>query len=515
MSLNLVPRREVHPVYAEREKQWRFLRASYLGGQEWYSQGVTGQIGPFIRRGTITGTHPSTYTLEESSRLWRHERERDERYTRRRRASVYENIFRPYVDMQAASIAHACSKLELPASLEYLRSNIDRWGQDAEMFRFRRIAWSHVFQTIYVLFDKPRIDVMPASQLAEQQLGLRTYAQILSPLQLIDWSWNASTMEFRWALIEETNPLDRTPPDERGEGGPGGDQAQWTRLYRPGLCIRYRDGKEMERLMAPPFVPITVQFGVGQDPEQAEPLGLELNSDVADIALSIFNKRSWLTDEEQSHCFNQVFLKAPDGIITDETDRTLGNHTYIAADDMRFVAPDVAPMQHLMASIERDKSTMRQMMGLETKGEASMAAKSGIALQLEQQNVSTLFAGYATAAEVGERNFWRMAARMEGVSPDEIKVEYAKDFSYLDIAGRYSMIIRAILEGGLTGKAKAELQKLIFAAAAPDIDPIVRDAVFLDLDEGVAELELAPVMAGEEDADDAMGGRPPMFGGRR
>jgi hypothetical protein len=500
-----------HPLYAKNERRWKFLRAAYVGGAEWYDQGETWTLGPFtIAAATGKDTH-TTLSAVESNRLWRHEREKDVRYQRRLRMSVYENIFRPHIDTLAASIAKACKKLDLPPQMEYLHADTDRWGCTMQGFRLRRLSWAHVFGHVGILLDKPTFEgEPPPSEMHERAAGIRTYCQILTPLAILDWQRNADhTQSFDWAYFREQKPAIRTAPDEPEAENP--EEHEYTRLLRPGLSIRYRDGVEYERTSGPPFVPLVVQFAQGQDPEQAEPVGVDCNGDVADLAELRFNKKSWLTDQEASQCFNQASVESVDG-IDKAMDLALGTHTYVGA-KFSWQAPDVAPMQHLMQSIDRDAGTSREMMGLETKGETSQAAKSGVALQMEGQNISALFSGYATAAQDAEERIWRMAAELEGVDPDLVVCEYASDFSAMDANARFQTIVTAIEKGGFTGKALAELQKQLWMAANPDAAPELQSDVFEDIDAGADE-SLVPVVPafGKPPGGNPFGGSPAESG---
>jgi hypothetical protein len=155
-------------------------------------------------------------------------------------------------------------------------------------------------------------------------------------------------------------------------------------------------------------------------------------------------------------------------------------------------------MEHLMASMDRDTSEMRRMMGVETKGETSQAAKSGVALQLEQQNMSSLFASYAAAAEAGEVALWKMAARLEGADPEAVEVLYVRDFSALDAMARFGTLTSALnMPDGFKGEARAELLKQVFLAAHPDCEPEKRDLVFAEINAEVAAAKSASEAARE------------------
>ncbi len=505
-----------HPYYCKRFRRWKLNRAAYIGGDEWYGQGDTYQLGPFtIQPATPGKTGHTTGPLRESNRLWRHEREKDPRYFRRLRMAAYENVFGPQINTIAATVAKSCRNVKLPEGMEYLETNTDRWGQDMATARMRRIAWAHVYGHVYTLLEKPAYvpepsplaavtastesaeytsaetdePVGPPSRMHELQAGIRVYACTLSPLDLLDWNWDADAMAFRWALIRVTRPAERVAPDEQAEPV---SPCTWTKLYRPGQWVLFKDGVPEESGPAPDVVPIVVQFAVGQDPAEAEPVGIPVNDDVTDIVELRFNKSSWLNDMESAQCFNQAHIKTGDGSALDnDTEQALGVHTYIGAEEFDWVSPSTDPMTHLMNSMDRDAATMRQMGGVETKGETSQAAKSGVALQLEQQNMGSLFAMYAAAAEAGERAIWRMAAMLEGMDPEAVIVEYVRDFSALDASARFGTLTTALTVGQFTGMAKAELQKQIWMAANPEAEHEVRDKVFAEIDAEAARADAA------------------------
>lgn len=474
---------DLHPLYQLHQSQWRTLRAAYVGGREWHSQGTTFRFGNSVIA-AATGKTGLTWSGAEHQYLFRHPREKDERYEIRKRSSTYENVIRPLVTTVAATVSKACKRCELPMGMDYLMSDVDRAQMDMATFRLQRNAWSHVFPHIFVLLGKPEGAAQP-SRMHELAAGVRTYAQIVTPLDLIDWQWNAQDRMFDWALIVERLPQERMPPD-MGKGEPT-TEVCYTRLEKPGEWIRYANGEEYDRgRTGYDFVPMTIQYGLGQDPESAEPIGIDLLSDAVDKAIEAFNKESWLCDMLQNQCFNQAFFKPLEGAIQEELEISVGSSTYVPAESFAWAAPDTAPMEQMRASIGEDKATIRQMLGVETKGETSQASKSGIALQLEQTSASSMFAGYAAAAEAGERNIWRMAAVMEGENPDDVLVEYARDFSALETAARFDQLMAAV--GTFAGKAAAELKKQIFIAVHPDAEADVLAEVYDAID---AEVEAA------------------------
>lgn len=511
-----LPLHDYHPIYQTHIAQWRTLRAAYLGGREWNGQQDTYDLGPLtIRTATPSKTGWWTGSLREHRYLWRHPREKDERYRVRLRASTYENVIRPIVTTVAATLAKACKTCELPPALEYLATDVDRALTDLAAFRLQRLIWAHVYPHIFVLLERPPGPPQP-SRMHEIALGQRTYAKIIPPLDLLDWRWNEERREFDWILLAEDRPYERVPPDERMPEEQRGGKTRWTRLIQPGKWTRQKDGQTYATgETGVDWVPLVIQYGVGQDPECAEPLGIDTLSDAVDKAIERFNKESWLTELEMNQTFNQAVIKSD--LPYDELEVAVGTNTYVLADAFAWVAPSIEPHKHIAASIDRDTQTIRQMLGVEMRGEQSQAEKSGIALQLEQQSMSSMFSGYAAAAESAERAIWRMAAVMEGADPDAVRVEYARDFSALEAQARFATIMEVLTNGGLDGMARAELQKQAFLAAHPDCEDDVRGAVFTEIDAGVkraeeqraAQVEALKAMAMERLASEASKGPMP------
>lgn len=483
---------DVHPLYALHSRQWDTLRRLYMGGREFHSAGTTYQLAGLVVQAATPGkTGFTSFSGQEHRYLWRHPREKDARYEVRKRASTYENVIRPLVTTIAATVSRACKKCELPPTLEYLSTDVDRAQMDLATFRLQRISWAHVYPHVFSYLQKPQGEGQP-SRMHELAAGLRTYVQLITPLDLLDWQWNAQTRLFDWALLRDRRAYERPAPDE-GKSAASEDVC-YTRLIKPGEWIAYANGEEYERgATGVDFVPLAIQYGLGQDPESAEPLGIDLLSDAADKAIEAFNKESWLTDQEMVQCFNQAQYKPLEGSPPEDFELAVGTGTYIPAEVFSWQAPSVEPMSHLLASIANDKSTIRQLLGVETKGETSQAAKSGVALQLEQSSMSAMFAGYAAAAEAGERAVWRMAAMMEGANPDDVLVEYARDFSALETGARFEQLMVAVDK--FEGRAQAEIKKQIFVAVHPDAEPEVLDEVYAAIDAEVEAAEEAKAAA--------------------
>jgi hypothetical protein len=494
-----------HPEYLVRKSGWAFLRNAYLGGEYWYNSGETcPKIGPFseARRVATDNFTRHVYDIQEDGYLYRHEREDNSKYARRQRASVYLNYVKPNVDTLASIVASALKVEKLPESIAHLKDDADRMNSTLEAFNRQLCIWSVVYGHSCVMAEFPEVEPGEVNSLQdEKEQGLLPYMRIVTPLELLDWSWNPKLRAFDWVEIIETLPLDRKPHQGTKEGQPG----VVTRVIKPEGWTRYEDGvardsaKYQVNLGFAPIIPIYAQ----PDRDTPEPLGISPMRDAAEMALLSYNTLSWKTDEEMSHCFNQLILKTEDE-IDKEMDRALGNSTYIAADGAQYLAPDTQTMKHLDDSLTKQAHRARATLGLETKGEEAQAEKSGTALQLERENMDAILKGYLAQLRVGMQSVLRMMAVIQGDEPASVEVGTRPTFTQLAASTQFERVLSAVRDGGISGKARAELQKQMFLAAHPDPQVDLVADVFADIDTTAEQ----PTAEGEPLPEDAAPARP-------
>lgn len=483
-----------HPVYRRNIATWRFLRDAYVGGDYWYTAGQTHEVGPFTPYSTSDKLQVPTYNLVETNRLWRHEREKEVKYQRRMRASVYLNFLKANVDTVASIVASAIDVEKLPDALQHLEDDCDRKGTSLQGMIRQLAIWSIVHGHTHVLWDLPDPEGPMPSLYHERQAGVLPYLCPVSVCDMVDWRYNAITRAYDWVEVQELQPLQREPHAEPNEMQP-----RITRVFDTDGWVRYADGAPMDgevQAYKYGFVPLVTLFSQ-PDHASAEPIGVSPMRDAAELALLTFNMLSWKTDEEQQHCFNQLVLNTKDD-ITPEMDVALGTSTYVAAEGAQYLAPDTKTMEHMDLGIAEHAARMRQMIGIETKGEGSQAAKSGTALQLERENMDAILSGYLTHLVSGVKAMLRMGALIVGANPDEVEVGTRPVFSQMAAAAQFDTMLRAMNEGGMQGVARAELQKQVFLAAHPDPEPDLIAEVFGNIDSGAARADQSEQMAHEQ-----------------
>jgi hypothetical protein len=275
-------------------------------------------------------------------------------------------------------------------------------------------------------------------------------------------------------------------------------------VYPGGWTLYSQDGAEIAAGAGPAEVPVWTTVRE-QHPLEAEPIGVSLVEDVAELAKLVYNKFSWLTEEQRNHAFNQWFLKSPEPIARlDQV--AFGSATYLGGfEDAKILSPSVEPMDHLESSMQNDiRARARGILGLETN--ESGAVRSGIAIALEREETGAVLAGLAKTFETAKRNWITGAARMVGAPEEDVVVRVDRDFSDLSAGQRTGQILDALKSNLYSGEAKARMQKELAVALLPNLSVEQRMELDAAIDAGVAESEMMraaamTAMTPEEDED--------------
>lgn len=156
------------------------------------------------------------YTLN-SDYLFTHSRETSEDRSFRLRRVVYYNYCRSVVDV---CVSHLYKKEIIreskePGYAEFLR-NIDLRGNSVDAFMSQFVApMALVFGTVYVLVDMPAVTDEIVSSYEESLRSIRPYANVIMPLDLVDWDTDRFG-RFNWVKIREVVPQDPSPLTSRG-----------------------------------------------------------------------------------------------------------------------------------------------------------------------------------------------------------------------------------------------------------------------------------------------------------
>lgn len=164
------------------------------------------------------------YSSPCSSYLWKHRSEEGWEYEERQARACHTRLFGRVVDILSSVI------LKNPVKVDWdkfentifakIRDDMDLIGTNIDNFRRELLSKMKTFGRAHVLVDMESlpdgVKVETAAQ--EQALGLRPYAKILTPLDIIDWKLDARG-RIIWVVIREEYEPEREPGQELKEKG--------------------------------------------------------------------------------------------------------------------------------------------------------------------------------------------------------------------------------------------------------------------------------------------------------
>jgi hypothetical protein len=154
---------KVNPVYAENAQRWQFLYESYEGGVK-YQQG---------------------------NHLLRYANERQNAYGDRIKATPLDNHCASVISVYNSFLFRVEPERALPSlqgeDLVNFMRDTDMDGRNINQFMKDVATWASVYGHTYILLAKPNIGAVTLAD--EMENEVRPYANIISPLAMLDWNW--------------------------------------------------------------------------------------------------------------------------------------------------------------------------------------------------------------------------------------------------------------------------------------------------------------------------------------
>ena len=443
---------KTHPQYAEFIDEWRFYISAYFGGK-------------MYRDGNYLLQHP----FESSTN-----------YRRRKQTSYYYNYCGPVVDI---FVSHLFRK-EAVRDFGSLSSDplFDAFWWDADLdgntFRhFMREAQrlASIYGRVSVIVDKPQ--ALASNRAEAEALGIRPYISLVTPENLVDWSYVRLPSSGRFVLdsvkIKEAEDQYRIWTREGWEmwqlAGKGGDvrlvESGWHGLGEVPLVNLYNK-----------------QSGIKM-------AGISDIQDIADINRNIYYLCSDAREIIENTAFPMLAMPYSRG---GEEEREIGPHNIIQFDPAEtnskpyWLEAPHSSLSEIREWVRQDISEIYRIakLGGVKSAEDSMSARSGAALEMEFQQLYSTLSEKADNIEQAEARILDLWARWEGKSFDGL-IEYPDDFSVRDIDRDLKNAIDAQSARISSATFKKELQKKIATAVLPKLDESVRAKIFDEIAEGV------------------------------
>jgi hypothetical protein len=423
-----------HPDYRGHVDEWRFYIRSYLGGR----------------------------LYREGGYLLKHPFESAENFRRRTATSYYYNYCGPVVDIFVSHLFRKEARrdygtLASDALFADFLKDADLEGNSLRHFMREAQRLASIYGRVSIVVDKPGLQ--PSTRAEAKALGIRPYVAIVTPENLIDWSFAR--------LPSGRTVLDEVKIREAGD------------LYR----IWRRDGWELWEADAEGYEARLVEsgrHGLGVVPivnlynkqSGIRMIGVSDIQDVADINRNIY----YLCSDAREIIENTAFpmLAMP---YTRGAEKEVGPGNIIQFDPSEpnsrpyWLEAPHSSLSEIREWVRNDIAEIYRIakLGGVKAAEESRAARSGAALDLEyQQLYSTLSekADNIEQAEIRVLELWAMwqERRFDGA------IDYPDDFSARDL----DMDLRSAIEAQSARVSSMtfgkELQKKIAAAAMPKLD---------------------------------------------
>ena len=395
-------------IYSDYQARWRYLLASYLGGEE-YRQGQY---------------------------LTRYQLESDAEYIQRLRSTPLENHCASVISVYTSFLFREEPERELGSLENYpeirdFLEDADLDGQNFNSFMKEVSIWSNVFGHCWVIVAKPNVGA--ATRADEITVGARPYVSVLSPLVVLDWNWTR-TATGRYVLtylkyVEDINGDVQTIKEWRQD-------SIKTTVYDAGKKFVISEVEETNGLG---LIPAVISYA---KKSTVRGIGISQISDIADAQRFIYNATS---EVEQSIRLDSH----PSLVKTNETEAGIGAGSLINMPDN--LDPGLKPyalefsgasVSSIYESIKHTVEAIDKMANTGAVRATESRTMSGVAMQTEFQLLNAKLSEMADNIELCEEQIWQLIAMYMGTEWSG-EIDYPGSFSIQDLGTEYKNLIDA------------------------------------------------------------------------
>jgi len=397
--------KDVHPVYAKHLKRWRYFWASFNGGFDYRSSG-----------------------LEMLRRYMNEDQQPGQQYAQRLDYTALENSCKLVVDTYKAFLfrtlpVRALGNLnKLPYTEDFI-NDVDLDGTDIDQFMKEANSIAMIYGHAWVLVDKPATE---RAITLEQEIaqGIRPYAQLISPENILDWSWTRVNGRYVLDYLKQKEHED--------------EKLLVVRVWTNETICRYEldkdDDGQLKLVEEIPNAIGQIPFAmIKANPSHTRGIGNSDLADVAKIQQAIFNLMS---EAEQAIRISGH----PSLVKTASTDAAAGAGAIITMDETLpgelkpfLLQPSSANIDAIIKVLKEHQTMIMKMTHLEAVVGQKTVAKSGVALQTEFSMLNTRLGDKADSLERLEHKIWDLFQVWTGVVADEdFLIEYKKKFDLRD-----------------------------------------------------------------------------------
>ena len=397
-----------HQLYLKWRDRWQYLMESFVGGKEFRDAG-----------------HLTRYALET-----------DGEYQQRLMNTPYINHNAAVIQTYNSFLFREHPEREFESwegywDVEDFLKDCDYEGRSFDDFMRDVSTWSSVFGHVWCLMTKPNAGATTAAQ--EQEMGLRPYINLITPLVCSDWTWRRDATG-RYTLVYFKYVEEVV------------DRIQVVKVWTPETIETWemnqveRTGQlrsvEVNELGMIPAVLVYNQRSIEKG------IGVSDINDISDICKMIYNMTS---ENEQAVRLGthptlvvpptaQVGAGAGAMIILQE-----GSDPGLNPNALEFSGAAVGSIHETIKQLEQEIDKMANTGGIRATSSRTM---SGVALETEFQLLNARLATKADNMELAEEQIWRLFAIYQGRSWDG-EISYPDSFNIRDDDRTFEQLLKA------------------------------------------------------------------------
>lgn len=424
---------------------WQYLFESYIGGEEYRNAG-----------------HLVKYQ-NETAREYRARLESTPMQNHCQSViSVYNSfLFRSPPVRQFGSIEGT------PALNSFLK-DADMDGRNFNTFMKDVSTISSIFGAAWVIVSKPNVGATTLG--AEIEQGVRPYVNVLSPMVVLDWSYQR--------LVNGKYVLDRIKYIEDANGEIV-TVKEWDREKIVTTVVDKENDRMVDRMVEDNglgMIPVVIVYNKRSI---IRGIGVSDIGDIADAQKFIYNSMSEIDQSIRldSH---------PSLVKTESTNAGVGAGAIIHMDES--LDPGLKPyiLDHSGASVDKILATIEQTIGSIDKmantgavRATSATAMSGVAMETEFQLLNARLSEKGDNLELAEEYIWELFALYQGQQWDGL-VEYPNSFNLRDAANDLEMYLKAS-----TASVGSSFRKQIHKQIARTVveDELALDEIIQEIDQ--------------------------------
>lgn len=444
----LVARR--HPQYADHLVHWAFLEATYDGGREWFKENIF------------------RYIKEGESEF----KDRVDRAYRFNHTREVVDLINKYLFKQ--NIVR--NEEDAPEAVKKFWKRSTRNGMGISDFSRQISKKTSIYGRVAVVVDRTTAEGEIVSKADEKAANLQTYAYIVPPEQVLDYSYDEQGA-LNWILLLEQVRDDADPLSSSGKIGVR--YRLWTKNFWM-LVEEKRNGKAKTWQITDSAwhnlgeVPVVLADHIVSDDLYVSPAMID---DIAYLDRAVANYLSNIDAIIQDQTFSQLAMPSQGvepGSDTYDKMKEMGTKRIFLFDGGEsgnapfYLSPDVKQAQVIITTIKTIINEIYHTVGLageRTKQDNALGIdnSSGVAKAYDFERVNALLAAKADSLEMTENKIVRLVCLWNGEKVDDEQklVSYPNNFDTRGLYDEFDLAARLMLVDAPDSVRREQMQSVL------------------------------------------------------